>query len=326
MEDLSVKKYAGQVYLLFAFFLAGTSVISARLVSGKLGVFTIAAASLFFALLFLLPACGKKLMKNLRLLSVKETLFLMVQAVCGIFLFRMFLLYGMLLTSSMEAGILTGATPAFTALCAVVLLKEPFNGKKLAGIIGTVSGILMIQGLLQAESGFSPEHLKGNLLVLCAAACESAFNIFSRVFAVRIQSGKKEAIHPLVQTTLVSAMAFVLCLGPALLEIPLQALSGIGLKEWLSLLWYGLFVTALAFVFWYAGIKRCGAFTAAAFSGMMPFTSMVLSVLVLGEIAGWQQWLGGGLVISSIILIGAGSVPARVCQKLFTIDNTTSVS
>jgi drug/metabolite transporter (DMT)-like permease len=60
----------------------------------------------------------------------------------------------------------------------------------------------------------------------------------------------------------------------------------------------------LAFIFWYAGIKRCTACTAAAFSGMMPFTSLILSVLVLGEYANWQQWAGGGLVILGMILIG----------------------
>lgn len=309
-----MKKWVGHVYLLFAFLLAGTSVISARLVSGKLGTFTIASTSLFFALLFLLPACGKKLMKNLHMMSVKDILLLIAQAACGIFLFRMFLLYGMLFTSSMEAGILTGTTPAFTALFAAVLLKEPVSGQKLTGMICTVGGILLIQGLLHAGYGFTLEHLGGNLLVLCAAACESTFNIISRVFVVKIQSSKKEAIHPLVQTTLVSAMAFILCLVPAFFEAPLQKLSEIGLKEWLSLFWYGLFVTALAFVFWYAGIKRCGAFTAAAFSGMMPFTSMILSVLILGEYFGWQQWLGGGLVISGMILIGTGSTPAKVFQ------------
>lgn len=45
-----------------------------------------------------------------------------------------------------------------------------------------------------------------------------------------------------------------------------------------------------------------------------------------GEFAGWQQWIGGGLVISGMILIGTGSVPARVCQKSLTIDKITSVS
>ncbi|WP_242975783.1 EamA family transporter [Desulfosporosinus sp. FKB] len=44
---------------------------------------------------------------------------------CGIFLFRMFLLRGLDYTSAGEAGILAGATPAITALLAMMALKEP---------------------------------------------------------------------------------------------------------------------------------------------------------------------------------------------------------
>ena len=102
-------------------------------------------------------------------------------------------------------------------------------------------------------------------------------------------------------------MALVLCAVPSLFEAPFQKLWEIGVKEWLALIWYGVFVTALAFIFWYAGIKRCGAFTAAAYSGMMPFTSIILSILLLGEYSQWQQWLGGGLVITGMLLIGTRS-------------------
>jgi len=71
-------------------------------------------------------------------------------------------------------------------------------------------------------------------------------------------------------------------------------------------------VTALAFIFWFAGIKRCEAFTAAAFSGLMPLASMVLSVIVLREQAVWQQWLGGFMVIIGMLLIGTGPRPLRL--------------
>ncbi|MED4750460.1 DMT family transporter [Brevibacillus choshinensis] len=91
---------------------------------------------------------------------------------------------------------------------------------------------------------------------------------------------------------------------PALFEQPNYSLSIIGWNEWLALIWYGPFVTALAFIFWYAGIKRCHVSTAAALSGMMPFSALLLSVWLLGEQAGWQQWLGGLLVILGMVLIG----------------------
>lgn len=143
------------------------------------------------------------------------------------------------------------------------------------------------------------------MLVLCAAACESAFNTFSRIFAVKASTQSTMPSNPISQTTIVSAIALILCLIPAAFEHAMKRLAAIGLLEWMALLWYGVFVTALAFICWYAGIKRCGAFTAAAFSGMMPFTSMLLSIILLGEKADWRQWIGGVLVIIGMILIGS---------------------
>jgi drug/metabolite transporter (DMT)-like permease len=143
------------------------------------------------------------------------------------------------------------------------------------------------------------------MLVLCAAVCESIFNILSRYFVCRYNTEELHSLHPIVQTAVVSAIAMILCLIPAMFENPVSRLSAIGLKEWFALLWYGVFVTALAFIFWYSGIKRCGAVTAAAFSGMMPFTALLLSVLLLGESAGFRQWSGGSLVIAGIVLIGS---------------------
>jgi drug/metabolite transporter (DMT)-like permease len=225
---------------------------------------------------------------------------LLLQAVFGIFLFRLLLLQGLSRTSTSEAGLLTGATPAITAVLAWVFLKERVSSGKLVGILCTVSGVLLIQGL--ATSRLSSEHLLGNLLVIGAATSESTFNVISRVSAVNAENSSP--LDPLVQTTLVSGVALVFCVVPMMFEQPLYRLSAIGLTEWLALVWYGVFVTALAFICWYAGIKRCAASTAAAFTGMMPFTSLLLSVLLLGERAGFEQWTGGALVVLGMVMIG----------------------
>ena len=36
---------------------------------------------------------------------------------------------------------------------------------------------------------------------------------------------------------------------------------------------------------------------------MMPLTSMLLSMTVLGETAGWQQWIGGFAILAGMILV-----------------------
>lgn len=293
-------KLSGPLYLTGAFALAGSSVVSARLLSGHVGTFTITAVSLAFALIALLPLCAGKLKQSIKQMRRSDVVMLLLQALFGIFLFRLFLLQGILRTSTSEAGLLTGATPAITAVLAWGFLKERVSPLSLTGVVCTVGGVLLIQGL--ATSHLSAEHLLGNLLVIGAAASESAFNIMSRVSAVKAE--KHAPLDPIVQTTLVSALALVFCIMPMMFEQPIEKLGVLGITEWLALVWYGVFVTALAFICWYAGIKRCNASTAAAFTGMMPFTSLLLSVLLLGEHAGFEQWVGGALVVLGMVLIG----------------------
>ncbi|HZG14640.1 MAG TPA: DMT family transporter [Candidatus Bathyarchaeia archaeon] len=310
-----MERLKGLLYLFGAFSLAGTSVIAARFISEDLGTFTTTAVSLFFALLCLLPLSWRELLKSAPLLTAREWMLLALQALFGMFLFRMFLLYGLSRTSAGEAGILTGATPAVTVLLAMLLLKETISRTASLGIVSTIGGILLMQGLLTPglDHTFSLKHLLGNLLVLCAAVSESLFNIFSRSAAVKSAATKSAPLHPIVQTTIVSTMALLLCVIPSLFEKPYASLASIGWSQWLALIWYGPFVTAIAFIFWYAGIKRCDASTAAALSGMMPFTALVLSVAVLGEHAGWLQWSGGLLVIMGMVLIGGN--PEQSGQK-----------
>jgi len=295
---------AGMLYLTGAFSLAGTSVIAGSFVSAKLGVFTISAVSLLFALLGLVPLCAASLRATVPSLPARMWLKLFFQALFGIFLFRMFLLHGLLLTSAGEAGILTGATPAVTALLAWLFLQESLDKLRILGIVSTVAGIVVIQGLFHTGTEFSLEHLTGNGLVLCAALCESLFNVLSRLASVKAAKQLGQLLDPITQSTLVSAIALLLCFVPALTEQAYTRLTVLEVGGWGALIWYGLFVTALAFIFWYEGIKRCNASVAAAFSGMMPFTALVLSVLFLGEQPGVRQWAGGLLVLLGMVLTG----------------------
>jgi drug/metabolite transporter (DMT)-like permease len=307
-----MKNIMGKIYLLLAFSLAGTSVITGYILSEKLSSFTITAVSLGIMLLGLSPFYGARAVQTIRRLNRSDWKMLVLQAIFGIFLFRIFLLSGVGLTSTVEAGILTGTTPAITSVLAFFVLREMLSGWAALGIAGTVLGIALLQGVNLYSAAFFIQHIWGNILVLCAAASESAFNIISRRQRAKQQYDPGVQIHPMVQTLLVSTIAFVLSIIPALGEQPLSALPMIGAREWLALLWYGLIVTALAFVFFYEGVKRCDAYTTAAFSGMMPLTSMLLSLFFLHEPIGYGQCAGGFLIISSMLLIGRNQSPKSI--------------
>lgn len=297
-----MKSLTGRLYLSGAFVLAGTSVVAARLLTGSLGLFTLTAISLLLALPALLLASWRVLPNSIRHLTRQGLGMAFLQALFGIFLFRLFLLQGLTLTSAGEAGLLTGATPALTAGMAVLMLKESANRTRLSGIASTILGVSLIQGLLLPESHLVKAHLYGNLWVLGAAACESLFNVLSRLGIVKSKQEPADNFDPLFQAAIVCLIAFLLSLVPALLEHPEEALASLTTGQWLALFWYGLIVTALGYIFWYAGIKRSDASVAAAFSGLMPFTALVLSISFLGEKASLHQWLGGTLVVIGMVL------------------------
>ncbi len=293
----------GKFYLVGAFSFAGTSVVAARYVSGRIGVFTIAAASFLFALILLLPVCFRKLKNAIRVMTWRTIGEICLQALFGMFLFRFLLLNGLTRTTSLEAGIMTGTTPAITAFLARALLREKANARTILGVLATAAGVLLVQNIVRGGE-IKMEHLIGNLLVIGAAASESVFNILSRASVLRLNENGTP-LDPLVQTALVTFASLLFCLLPASLENPIARLGSLGVPGWIALGWYGFFVTALAYLCWYGGIKRSGAFTAAAFSGLMPLTSMLFSAWMLHERADVFQWIGGGFVILGMALIGS---------------------
>ena len=310
----AMKNVIGRMYLLVAFSLAGTSVVTGRILRDKLSSFTITAVSLGILLICLLPFYWKRIKKTVDLLTCADWKMLVLQAVFGIFLFRVFLLFGVQLTSTVEAGFLTGVTPAVTSLLAFIFLKEQCSKRTVLGIVCTVTGIVLLQGAHMDKFQASAQYLGGNLLILCAALSESAFNVLSRKHRAHMKDTSTQ-IHPVVQMLLVSAIAFVLSLIPLIWEDPFVEMQTIGLAEWLALIWYGLIVTAVAFAFFYAGVKRCDAYTTAAFSGIIPLTSLILSVFLLKEALGCYQLAGGALIVFSIFLIGSKQKSRQIMKR-----------
>lgn len=294
----------GKIYLLLAFMLAGTSVVTGYILSEKLGCFSITSISLGIMLFCLYPFYFRKIVQTIRLLTRNDWKMIISQAVFGILLFRLLLLLGVGFTSTVEAGILIGTTPAITALLAYFILREKFSVWAALGIGCVLAGITLLQGINLYPVYISMQHIWGNLLVIGAAASESVFNIISRKHRASMQFPSELSIHPMVQTLLVSTFAFIMAITPAFWEKGYLVLPMITLQEWLALVWYGMVVTALAFLFFYEGVKLCDAYITAAFSGMIPVTSMLLSLFFLKEPIGILQWIGATLIIFGMLMIG----------------------
>lgn len=293
--------FKGKSCLVGAFVLAGSSVVAAGYVVNDLAPFTITFISLLFGVITTLVFYGKRTLAAVRKLSAHQWKIVFLQALFGVFLFRIFLTFGLRYTSAAEAGIITGSTPAITALFTYLILRESLTRRSLLGIVGTMLGIMILQGFPFNLDAFSLAHFFGNLLVVGAAACEASFTILARSLHVR----RKDAyvMHAAAQAGLVNIIALLLCLIPMLLEWPWTAISALSLDGWLALLWYGSFVTLVAFMLMFTGTKYVDGYTIAAFSGVIPVSALALSILILHDKIQLYHGIGCALIVGSILIM-----------------------
>ena len=291
----------GKLYLSAAFILAGSSIVAAGFASGFLPPAVTTLLSLSIAALTGLLAAGRKICLAVRSLSRQQWLMMALQALFGTFLFRLFLNAGLKYIGSAEAGIITGTTPALTAVCAWLMLKEKISGRALTAIVLSMLGIMLVQGN-PFNMNIGSFSLIGLGLILAAAACEALFTILARMFQV----DENTRVEPMVQAALVCLLASAMCLPPALLENSWGLLAGLPLTVWLSLIWYGSIATVVSFAFMFAGAKRCDGYTLAAFTGLIPISSLVLAVIFLDESISLFQILGCGCVVTATLMMAVG--------------------
>jgi drug/metabolite transporter (DMT)-like permease len=281
------------LYLSLAMVLVGSSVVAGRIMVEELPVYLASALRFALALAILLPLVRVR-EGGLPRLSRRTWLKLAVQSLCGSFLFTVFLLRGLTLTGPASAGVITSTTPACMGLIAWLFLKDRPSRRVLIGILLSMAGVLAVN-LVEGAGPGGAHPVPGNLLVLAAVLFESLFLL--------IRKTVPEPLSPLAASTVLSLFGLVWFLPMGLVEAARTDLAAISATGWLVVLYYGAFVTVLAYLFWFAGVTRVPPSTAGVFTAVMPVSALALSALALGEPIGWQQLAGCACVLVGIVLI-----------------------
>ncbi len=285
--------------LSLAMAIVGSSVVAGKLLVVRFPVFLGAGLRFLVAAVMLLPVLLRE-QRTLYTIRRTDWLWIFLQALSGVFLFSVLLLYGLRWSSASESGIITSSTPAVLGLISFVLLKDRPTWNKVAGIACTLLGVLSIN-LPAILSGGGQSSLWGNLLVLGAVINEALFTIFRKLVA--------ERVSPLVSTALMSWLGLLLFLPFALYEARNFNPGQVTLADGALVLYYGVVVTIVAFLLWFRGISSVPASTAAVFTGVWPVSAVLLSYLVLGERFAPTHLLGILCVLTGIGLIAWERTP-----------------
>jgi len=278
--------------------LAGSTVVAGRVLGSYLPVFGAALASFLFALAVSLPLQLTRL-SELATLKGRELLLMGLQALFGMVLFRILVLYGLKLAPAMNAGIVMSAAPTVTLLLARFAFHEALDPRRIVSISLTILGLAVVNlgGLGSGKAAGDPavgQAALGTLLVLGAVVSESLLTIFRKMSRQRVSS--------VTNTT-------VLCLVSSLLTLPLAAAEAaggahytLGVPALAAAAYYGSFATVVAYLLWGDGVLHIPAGRAGIAMGAMPVSSCLFSALFLHEHLGIVEIAGCLLAAAGIVL------------------------
>lgn len=205
-------------------------------------------------------------------------------------------------TSSL-ASILTATVPLFVIVIAAVFLPdEGITVNKVIGLLIGFAGVVVLTGGPGGGGALLPQ-----LALLGAAASYAVGGVYGR----RTVTGLAPIVPAAVQVAFAFAISSVLAFA---LEEPLgldYTAAAIG-----SVLWLGVFGSALAYLAFFRLLRRWGATRTSLVAYTMPVVGIALGALVAGEAIDLPMIVGTVLVIGGIGLVNLRtSLAARLSRS-----------
>ena len=226
---------------------------------------------------------------------------LFLESFLGNFLFSIFMLYGISLTSAVAAGVIMASIPAVVALLSWAFLRERIAPRTWAAVACAAGGIaLLAQGRPAAGLAGGELQWLGNLLVFGAVLCEASYAVIGKKLTGSLGPKRITAIINLWGLALVTPLGLWVALG--------FDFAGVAPGIWLLVLFYALAASVWTVWLWMTGLKGVPAAQAGVFTVMLPVSAALVGVFVLGEPLGGTQLVAFVFALAGVLL---ATLPAR---------------
>lgn len=276
--------YAGTSVLCF-----GTVATASKLLMNQLDAVYVLAFSFLAATLFLGIYNWKKgYLQELRKLSGKTMIRMVVIGSLGVFFYNYFLLLGTDLLEAQTAFVINELWPALIIIFSCWILGEKMNPGKAAAVIFSFLGILVVttDGKLTDFSFGSP---KGILFALLAAICYGLYCTLNK------RETYDKNLSVMISYGAGTILAFVLIIIQGKLSLPTGGQTA-------GMLWNGIICNALPYLTWALALDIGNTAVIANLAYLTPFVSLLCTHFVLGEKVTIFSVLGLVLIVLGIVI------------------------
>ncbi|MFJ2478674.1 DMT family transporter [Pseudomonas sp. NPDC087598] len=237
--------------------------------------------------------------------TLRQWLQLTLLGFCGIFFYNLCFFYGLQYINASRASLIVALNPAMIGLASWALFKERLGRVKVAGIAICILGAgLVIVSRNPQLLATTPDAWIGDLLILGCVFGWGVYSLFSRSLNQTLGSVQTVTYSILIGTLMLWTLAALRG------EVSWTALTELGTPQWSSLIYLGVFGSALAYIGYYEGIRKIGVTRSGVFIALNPLTAVIFGALLLGEQLTLAMCLGGVLILAGIYLCNKPLAPS----------------
>lgn len=207
----------------------------------------------------------------------------------GITVYHLSLTYGELKVSAGSASLLIGSAPVFTAILAIIFLKERLNLWRWTGVLLGFLGISLIVRGEGSSISFEP----ATFLVLLSAICTSIFFVFQKPLL------KKYSALQFTSYAIWGGTLFQLIF----LGSMVRNIQNASVGSTLTIVYLGIFPAALAYVTWAYALSYIPASVMGSFLNLSPVLAIIIAWIWLREVPTPLSLIGGLLALIGVVIV-----------------------
>ncbi|MBI1763417.1 MAG: DMT family transporter [Acidobacteria bacterium] len=206
--------------------------------------------------------------------------------------YQFFFILGLSQTTSANSAMIMGTTPAIIALTGGLLGLEKLTRHVIGGVTLALAGVAIVMS--RQGAAVSAQTLHGDLLMLCAVFCWTAY-----VLGMRTLGGQISSLGATTFTLLTGTPGLVLLGSSGLRQVQWARLPA---SVWFGLAYSSLLALVVGYVLYNSNIKRIGGVRTGVYSCAIPLLATLIAWPVLGERPHWWHAVGGTLIIGGVLL------------------------
>jgi drug/metabolite transporter (DMT)-like permease len=219
----------------------------------------------------------------------------------GHWMYQMFFVGGVALTSVSNGAVIIGATPVVIATVSALLGREKIGALHWLGAAVSVFGIYFVVG---RGAAFGGATLRGDLLVMVSVLCWTAYTLAGARLIQRHS--------PLYVTGISMSIGAVPYVLLALPQIVRMNWAGVSAWTWTMLVLSAVLALCLSYLIWYTAVQRIGPARTSLYSNLVPIAAISVAAIWLGEPVTPTKLLGAAAVLSGVFLSRLGRAPGAV--------------